>query len=113
MPMGTSIRPLLAILPVSAKTQVPLLFSVPVPAYQSTPREIIAGTVARDFTLLMVVGLPHKPELAGKGGRERGMQRLPSIEASSAVSSPQTKAPAPSLTCIFRLKSEPSIFFPR
>ena len=53
----------------------------------------------------MLVGLPQRPLTAGNGGRVRGMPRLPSIEAMSAVSSPQTKAPAPSL--IFRWKSQP------
>jgi hypothetical protein len=43
------------------------------------------------------VGLPQRPDTAGKGGRGRGSPRLPSIEARRAVSSPQTKAPAPSL----------------
>ena len=43
----------------------------------------------------MSVGWPHRPLVAGYGGRGRGVPRLPSIEAMSAVSSPQTKAPAP------------------
>jgi len=46
----------------------------------------------------MLVGLFHNPDSAGKGGRFVGIPRLPSIEAISAVSSPHTKAPAPSLT---------------
>ncbi len=37
-----------------------------------------------------------EPDVAGNGGRERGIPRLPSIEPISAVSSPQTNAPAPS-----------------
>jgi hypothetical protein len=32
VPMGTSIKPVFLILPASAKTFVPLLFSVPMPA---------------------------------------------------------------------------------
>jgi hypothetical protein len=35
VPIGTSIRPVLLILPASANTLVPLLFSVPMPANQS------------------------------------------------------------------------------
>ena len=66
---------------------------------------MIQGTLAQVSTLLMLVGLPHRPETAGNGGRVRGMPRLPSMEAMSAVSSPQTKAPAPSL--ILRWKSQP------
>ena len=55
----------------------------------------------------MLVGLPHRPLWAGKGGRKRGMPRLPSMEAMRAVSSPQTKAPAPSFIFMKKLMSEP------
>lgn len=41
----------------------------------------------------MSVGLSHKPACAGKGGRNLGMPRSPSMEAINAVSSPQTNAP--------------------
>ena len=85
------------ILPVKAKTLVPFDFSVPSWQYQSAPLTIICATLAKVSTLLMLVGLPHRPLTAGKGGRGRGIPRLPSIEAIRAVSSPQTKAPAPSL----------------
>ena len=51
-----------------------------------------------------MVGLPNRPFTAGKGGRGRGSPRLPSMEVIRAVSSPQTKAPAPSW--ISRSKSE-------
>ena len=61
---------------------------------------MIQGMLANVSTLLMLVGLPQRPETAGNGGRERGMPRRPSMLAIRAVSSPQTKAPAPSL--IFR-----------
>ena len=37
VPMGTSTRPVLVILPPRAKTLVPLLFSVPMAAYASGP----------------------------------------------------------------------------
>ena len=65
------------------------------------------------LTLLMMVGLPQRPLWAGKGGRGRGSPTLPSMEAMSAVSSPQTKAPAPSR--IFRLKEKslPKILLPQ
>jgi len=51
--------------------------------------------LARVSTLFRTLGLAHRPATAGKGGRGRGMPRLPSMEVISAVSSPQTKAPAP------------------
>jgi hypothetical protein len=66
-------------------------------ANASAPRRIIHGTIARVSTLLMSVGLPHKPDCAGNGGRKRGIPRRTSTDAIRAVSSPQTKAPAPSL----------------
>ncbi len=113
VPIGTSTNPLLAILPVRAKTAVPLLFSVPIPANQSAPRSMIMGMEARLFTLLMLVGFPSRPDWAGNGGRGRGMPRRPSIEAIKAVSSPQTKAPAPSLMCTTKSKPEPRISLPK
>src|SRR5690349_18902269 len=90
IPMGTSMSPLFVILPVSANTLVPLLFSVPKLAYQSAPFLRIGATLANVSTLLSNVGQPHSPLSAGKGGRGRGVPRLPSTEAISAVSSPQT-----------------------
>ena len=75
---------------------------------------MIQGTLAKVSTLLMLVGLPQSPVRAGKGGRKRGMPRLPSMEAIRAVSSPQTKAPAPSLILIFEVRiCEPRMFLPR
>ena len=47
VPMGTSIRPVLVILPASANTLVPLLFSVPIDANQSAPLRMIAGHVGK------------------------------------------------------------------
>ena len=64
-------------------------------------------------TLLMLVGLPQRPLTAGNGGRVRGMPRLPSIEAISAVSSPQTKAPAPTLRCTSKRNPLPRMSSPR
>src|SRR5208283_2848524 len=67
VPIGTSIRPVLLILPANAKTLVPLLFSVPIPANQSAPLRMIGGTLAKVSTLLMSVGEDHKPLSAGNG----------------------------------------------
>ncbi len=104
-PIGTSTSPVLLSLPASEKTFVPLLPSVPIAANQAAPFRMIGATLAQVSTLLMLVGLPHRPETAGNGGRVRGMPRLPSMLAISAVSSPHTKAPAPSL--ILRWKEKP------
>src|SRR5271157_2520915 len=98
--MGTSTRPVLLILPTREKTIVPLLFSVPMPAYHSGPRLMITGTLAQVFTLLMTVGRLHRPFWAGYGGRGVGSPTRPSREAISAVSSPHTNAPAPLTTWI-------------
>src|ERR1700758_5254675 len=72
MPIGTSIRPVFLIFPASAKTLVPLLFAVPMPANHSPPLRMIGGTLAKVSTLLMRVGAPHRPETAGYGGRGLG-----------------------------------------
>src|ERR1035441_9686784 len=107
VPIGTSIRPVVAILPASANTVVPLLLPVPMAAYQSAPLRKIGGMFARVSTLLISVGQPQRPLSAGeggrgrggqpqrlfsagKGGRVRGVPRFPSIEAMRAFSSPQT-----------------------
>ncbi len=71
-----------------------------------------SGTLAQVSTLLMLVGFPQSPLSAGYGGRGRGMPRLPSIEAISAVSSPQTKAPAPRLICTSKSKPVPRMSAP-
>ncbi|OQB35380.1 MAG: hypothetical protein BWY09_02329 [Candidatus Hydrogenedentes bacterium ADurb.Bin179] len=46
MPIGTSIRPVLFTLPVRQNTLLPLLFSVPMAAYQSLPLRMMNGTLA-------------------------------------------------------------------
>jgi len=84
---------------------VPLLSSVPTEAYFSGPSSRTIGTLARVSTLLMHVGFPSRPDWTGKGGLGLGIPLFPSIEASRAVSSPQTKAPAPSL--IFTSNEKP------
>src|ERR1019366_2161769 len=80
VPIGTSIRPVLVILPARANTFVPLLFSVPMPANHSAPLRMIGAMLASVSTLLISVGEPHNPLSAGKGGRGRGVPRLPSTE---------------------------------
>ena len=59
-----------------------------------------------------MVGRPNRPFLAGKGGRGRGSPRMPSMLVIRAVSSPQTKAPAPSLMSMSKEKSVPKMFLP-
>ena len=61
MPMGTSIRPVLTILPVRAKILVPLLLAVPMVANQAPPRLMIGAMLAKVSTLLIRVGLPNRP----------------------------------------------------
>ena len=112
VPIGISTRPTLLILPPRANTLVPLDFSVPTDANSAAPSLRINGTQASVSTLLTIVGLPHRPDTAGKGGRGRGIPLLPSIELRRAVSSPHTKAPAPSLICALKLKPEPIILSP-
>ena len=113
MPMGTSIRPLRLILPVSENTLVPFEVAVPSAANASAPCRKIHGRQASVSTLLMSVGLPHKPASAGYGGRSRGMPRSPSMDWMSAVSSPHTNAPAPSRTCSVKLNGVPRMLAPR
>ena len=112
VPIGTSIKPLFLTRPARANIFVPLLFSVPSFAYQSPPSRIMRGIWANVSTLLIRVGEPHNPTSAGNGGRGRGVPRLPSIDAISAVSSPQTKAPAPSRNSTLKVKDVPKIFLP-
>jgi hypothetical protein len=63
--MGTSIRPVVSTLPASAKILVPLLFAVPIDEYQAAPPLMIGAILPKVSTLLMSVGLPHKPLCAG------------------------------------------------
>ncbi len=112
IPIGTSTRPVLLILPTSEKILVPLPLRVPILAYSSPPFRTMIGTLAQVSTLLMVVGFPQSPLCTGCGGRRRGMPRRPSIEAISAVSSPQTKAPAPRLIETSKPKPVPRMSSP-
>ncbi len=54
--MGTSTRPVFSTRPARAKTFVPLLFSVPIPAYHSPPLRMMGAMLAKVSTLLMSVG---------------------------------------------------------
>ena len=112
VPIGTSTNPVFFTFPASANILVPLPFFVPSCLYHSEPSERITGILANVSTLLILVGLFHNPEFAGKGGRGRGIPLLPSMEAIKAVSSPQTKAPAPILISRSKLNSVPRILFP-
>ena len=63
--------------------------------YHSAPFNIIFVMFAYVSTLFISVGFINSPAFAGNGGFKRGLPLLPSIDSSKAVSSPQTKAPAP------------------
>ena len=112
IPIGTSTRPALLIFPVNANTFVPLEESVPTLANQSPPCLKRPGTFASVSTLLITVGQPNAPLSVGNGGRGFGIPLLPSIEPINAVSSPQTKAPAPFFIFNSRLNPLPRIFSP-
>ena len=111
--MTTSTNPEFLILPVRAKTFVPLVSSVPIPENHSPPLLIITGILANVSTLFIIVGSPHTPFTAGNGGLGLGIPRSPSIDSRSAVSSPQTNAPAPNRISISKLKSLPRILSPK
>src|ERR1035438_4346067 len=91
---GISTNPVLVIFPTSENTFVPELFGLPVSLNQAGPLVTMGATLYQVSTLLMFVGSPHRPFCAGNGGRGRGRPAWPSREAISAVSSPQTNAPA-------------------
>ncbi len=72
VPSGISTRPVFLTLPTSEKTFVPELFGLPVSVNQAGPRITMGAMLYQVSTLLMLVGLPHRPFCAGKGGRGRG-----------------------------------------
>ena len=113
VPSGISTRPVLCTLPTSEKTFVPALLALPVSVNQAGPLETIGATLYQVSTLLMLVGFPYRPFCAGNGGRDRGRPDWPSSDAISAVSSPHTKAPAPSTSSMSKLNPRPSTFSPR
>ncbi len=53
------------------------------------PLSRMIGTEARVITLLITVGLPKSPWIAGSGGLKRTWPRLLSKDSRSEVSSPQ------------------------
>src|ERR1700684_1720956 len=89
MPKGNSKLPGLSTCPETEKITVPPEFTGPKPANHAAPLRRMVGTDAKLWVLLMVVGLPNKPKLAGNGGLKRGLPGLPSSDSSNAVSSPQ------------------------
>ena len=70
VPIGTSTRPVFPILPARAKTLVPLLFAVPMPANQSAPLRMIGGDVGEGLDVVDQRRQPHRPCL-GRVGRAR------------------------------------------
>src|ERR1700719_3322619 len=88
IPMGNSKLPGLFTWPETEKIAVPPEFTGPKPANHAAPLRIIVGTEAKLCVLLMVVGLPNRPKLAGDGGLKRGLPGLPSRDSSNAASSP-------------------------
>ena len=89
---------------------MPALFGVPIALYQVAPLRKMAGMLASVSTLLINVGRSQSPDWAGKGGRGLGVPRRPSTEAMRAVSSPQTKAPAPMRMSTSKLKAVSAMF---
>src|ERR1700760_673534 len=81
--------------PETEKITVPAAFLGPSCTNHSGPLRNIAGTEAKLWVLLMVVGAPYRPKLAGNGGLNRGFAGLPSPETKIAGSSPPVVGPAP------------------
>src|SRR3974390_3035666 len=78
IPMGNSRLPGLVTWPETEKSAVPPEFTGPKPANQAAPLRRMVGTLAKLWVLLMVVGLPNRPKLAGNGGLKRGFPGFPS-----------------------------------
>ena len=94
--MGTSTRPVLAILPTSENIFVPLLPSVPIEAKEAAPLLMIKRHVGPRLDVVDVGRLvPESSSTAGYGGLGRGSPAFPSNDMIRAVSSPHTNAPAP------------------
>jgi hypothetical protein len=72
-----------------------------------------SGTLAHVSTLLMAVGIPSMPRSTGYGGRCRGSPTFPSMDRISAVSSPQTNAPAPLTSSMSKENPVPRMSSPR
>ena len=65
VPIGTSMSPVIAILPASGEDLRPLDFSRADAENQSPPRVMMGGMLAKVSTLLISVGLPHRPFSGG------------------------------------------------
>src|SRR5271167_3903142 len=100
VPSGISTSPVLCTFPTSENTFVPELLALPVSVNHAGPLVTMGAMLYQVSTLLILVGFPQSPFWAGNGGRGRGLPACPSSDAISAVSSPQTNAPAPSTSSI-------------
>src|SRR4030065_2421494 len=112
IPIGTSTKPVLLILPTRENIFVPLLPSVPKVRYQSAPLFIITGTFDQVSTLFKSLGLFHRPFSTVCTYLALGSPTLPSSDAINAVDSPQTKAPPPLVMRTLKSKPEPRILPP-
>ena len=90
-----------------------MLPSVPMEANHFAPFKSMGEMFAHVSTLFKTVGFENTPHVAENGGRGRGSPRKPSIDFMSAVSSPQTNAPAPRRISISKSNPLPRIFLPR
>src|SRR5271156_5202055 len=112
VPIGTSYTPGCTTSPLTPMNFSPAVPFRPCDLYQSTPRKRMGGTLAKVSTLLITVGLFHRPCCTGNGGLLRGSARLPSIASSNAVSSPQIYPPGLTNISRSKLNSLPSTFGP-
>ncbi len=113
VPIGISTRPVLLTFPTREKIPVPLLFSVPIFAYQSAPLLMIKGTLAQVLTLFRLVGLFHSPRSTVWIYFALGSPILPSIDATRAEDSPHTNAPPPWFIVMSRSNPELNMFIPK
>jgi len=79
----------------------------PIAAYQPAPRLTITGTLHQGSRHCSGRSASPEPLIGQPGGRGWGRPVLPSMEATSAVDSPQTKAPAPMARCRSKLNPVP------
>ena len=83
---------------------------MPVSVNHSAPLAMIGGDVVPGLDVVDVGGLaPESLSAPGTADAADGRPALPSSEAISAVSSPQTNAPAPSTISMSNLKPRPRI----
>src|SRR5258708_27593025 len=112
-PNSYSYSPGRATQPDRQNSRVPVESLVPIWAKADPPIRRISSTQNSVSTLLISVGLPNRPDSAGKGGSFRGSDRLSSIQLISAVSSPPMYAPAPRLTSLSNAKPADMTSAPR